>query len=224
MSGAGIIESHVMQGTLGLGSGKAAELQAAVAKANARALKNLFFVPRYCASTIYQKQTATFGKAKVIMYPRSTGAGVRACNMVNSICSLAGIRDIGVKVWHMLACILALMASHRRCTAAYCDPACMPIAGTSITAQHRKLAALAWQTQAAGDQACHVLSMLDCWVQIHGTRNARNIAKALITAFEAQVMPEELADQRHLQSLRPHAETRQSMRARLSKALMHAIA
>lgn len=101
---------HAVQGTLGLGSGKASELQAAVAKANMRALKTLFFVPRYCDATIYQAQVAKFGKAKVIMYPRSTGSGIRACGMVTSICNLAGIRDIGVKVGGAVALVLARVA------------------------------------------------------------------------------------------------------------------
>lgn len=87
-----------LQGTIGLGSGKASELAAAVAKANARALKTLFYVPRFCASTIHQSRTAKFGRAKVVMYPRSTGAGICASRMNTAICRLAGIRDIGIKV------------------------------------------------------------------------------------------------------------------------------
>ena len=92
------------QGTLGLGSGKGSELPAALRKANARALKNLFFVPRYDGATIYQSRKAKFGRAQVIMYPRSTGSGILASNMVTAICNLAGIKDIGVKVGRGLPC------------------------------------------------------------------------------------------------------------------------
>lgn len=87
-----------MQGVLGLGTGKAAELAAAVKKANARAMKNLFYVPRYNRSTIFQTCKGKFGAAKVIMYPRSTNHGIKASPMATAICTLAGMRDIGVKV------------------------------------------------------------------------------------------------------------------------------
>ncbi|KAK9800317.1 hypothetical protein WJX73_000972 [Symbiochloris irregularis] len=86
------------QGVLGMGTGKASELAAAVSKANMRALKNLFTVPRYNDATTWQARTAKYGKAKVITYPRSSGSGIMAAPMLSAICDLAGIRDIGVKV------------------------------------------------------------------------------------------------------------------------------
>lgn len=63
-----------------------------------QALKTLFFVPRYKRATILHPLVARYGKCKVTMYPRSTGSGCKASNMVSGICKLAGIQDIGVKV------------------------------------------------------------------------------------------------------------------------------
>lgn len=34
----------------------------------------------------------------MIVYPRSTGSGIKACLWVETVCRLAGISDIGVKV------------------------------------------------------------------------------------------------------------------------------
>jgi ribosomal protein S5 len=61
-------------------------------------MKTLFFVPRYRSATILHPVTGHYGKCKVIMNPRSTGSGCKASHMISSICNLAGIQDIGVKV------------------------------------------------------------------------------------------------------------------------------
>ena len=34
----------------------------------------------------------------MIVYPRSSGSGIKACPWVETVCRLAGIQDIGVKV------------------------------------------------------------------------------------------------------------------------------
>ena len=90
--------------------------------------KSLFFVPRYAGSTFHQlrkvkdgeregedgsrtRSEAAFqrmplltppdtaaGRALVIVYPRSSGSGIKACPWLEVICRLAGITDIGVKV------------------------------------------------------------------------------------------------------------------------------
>ena len=52
---------HNLQGTIGLGVGKASEVQAAVAKADKQALKSLFFVPRYQGATIHQLRKVKYG-------------------------------------------------------------------------------------------------------------------------------------------------------------------
>ena len=38
------------------------------------------------------------GRALVIVYPRSSGSGIKACPWIETVCTLAGISDIGVKV------------------------------------------------------------------------------------------------------------------------------
>lgn len=86
------------EGVLGWGQGKAAEVAAAVRKAYQRACRNLYPIPRYNAHTIPEPATATFGKVKVIMYPKAAGRGTVASSLVTHICKLAGIHDIGVKV------------------------------------------------------------------------------------------------------------------------------
>ena len=52
----------VLQGTLGFGTGKAAEVAVAVRKADQAALKSLFFVPRYADSTIFQLRKVKYGE------------------------------------------------------------------------------------------------------------------------------------------------------------------
>lgn len=35
---------------------------------------------------------------QLIMYPLSSARGIRASNLMTSLCQLAGIRDIGIKI------------------------------------------------------------------------------------------------------------------------------
>ena len=86
------------QGVLGWGYGKAVEVGNAVQKAHQAAYKNLYPIPRHNGHTIPEPVTATFGKTKVIMYPKSSGRGIVANPVLASICKLCGIYDIGIKV------------------------------------------------------------------------------------------------------------------------------
>ena len=86
------------EGVLGWGTGKAVEVASAVAKAQQSAYRNLYPVPRHNAHTITEEVTATFGKTKVVMYPKSSGRGIVANPMLAGVCQLAGIFDVGVKV------------------------------------------------------------------------------------------------------------------------------
>jgi len=86
------------QGVLGWGYGKAVEVSNAVQKAHQAAYKNLYPIPRHNGHTIPEPVTATFGKTKVIMYPKSSGRGIVANPVLASICKLCGIYDIGIKV------------------------------------------------------------------------------------------------------------------------------
>lgn len=86
------------EGVLGWGSGKSVEVGHAVQKAHQSAYKNLYPVPRHNNHTVTEPVTATFGKTKVIMYPKSSGRGIVANPMLAGICRLAGIHDVGIKV------------------------------------------------------------------------------------------------------------------------------
>ena len=86
------------EGVLGWGTGKAVEVSNAVQKAQQSAYRNLYPIPRHNNHTIPEEVTASFGKTKVIMYPKSSGRGIKANPMLASICQLAGIYDIGIKV------------------------------------------------------------------------------------------------------------------------------
>lgn len=85
-------------GILGHGTGKATEAKAAVDKATRRAIKSLSYVPRFREHTIYYPTTVQFGKTKLIMYPLSSCRGLRCSDLMASICQLAGIKDIGIKI------------------------------------------------------------------------------------------------------------------------------
>lgn len=64
----------------------------------AQALKNLFYVPRFRGHTIIHPVTAKYGRVKVHAYPMTSGSGVRASKLMESICRLAGLENIGIKV------------------------------------------------------------------------------------------------------------------------------
>ena len=67
-------------------------------------MKTLFFVPRYREQTLHHPVQAKYGQVKVIAYPRSSGTGMVASHLMRSICVLAGLRDVGVKVRSLQGC------------------------------------------------------------------------------------------------------------------------
>lgn len=87
-----------VQGVLGHGTGRANDVSSAVVKAHARALERLTYVPRYRGHTIYYPTKEKYGKSIVIMYPKTSGSGIKASILVDAVCRLAGIKDVGVKV------------------------------------------------------------------------------------------------------------------------------
>ena len=86
-----------LQGLLGHGTGKAAELVPAIRKASLRAMNNLSYVPRYESFTILHPVDTKYGKCKLRMYPLASGSGIRANDLLGTIANLAGICDIGIK-------------------------------------------------------------------------------------------------------------------------------
>ena len=63
-----------------------------------QALKTLFYVPRFRGHTILQPLKAKYGRVLLYAWPKSSHGGVVANNLMTSICRLAGITNIGIKV------------------------------------------------------------------------------------------------------------------------------
>ena len=63
-----------------------------------QASKNLFYVPRFRGHTIIHPVNAKYGRVKIHAYPMTSGSGIRASKLMESICRLAGLRNIGIKV------------------------------------------------------------------------------------------------------------------------------
>eukprot|EP00898_Chlorokybus_atmophyticus_P009031 jgi/Chlat1/9129/Chrsp97S08428 len=85
-------------GVIGYGTGKAAEVQAAVQKANRAALRNLFFIELFDNHTIFHETQKTYGRTKVRLLPSKQGSGIKANHVIDNICRLVGIKNLSAKV------------------------------------------------------------------------------------------------------------------------------
>lgn len=86
------------KGRVGVGLGKAAEVQSAVRKATVYAKKHLITVPLIDGRTIPHELFLKFGAAKLVMKPAPVGTGVIAGGPVRVVVEAAGIHDIVTKL------------------------------------------------------------------------------------------------------------------------------
>ena len=85
------------KGLVGMGTGKANEVNDAIAKASKAANKNVTRVALQDARTIPHEATGKVGRAVVLIKPAKEGTGVIAGGATRAILELAGISDILTK-------------------------------------------------------------------------------------------------------------------------------
>ena len=86
------------KGRVGVGLGKAADVQSAVRKGTLYAKKHLISVPMKANRTIPHEIYLKFGAAKLLMKPAPEGTGVIAGGPVRVVVEAAGIKDIVTKL------------------------------------------------------------------------------------------------------------------------------
>jgi small subunit ribosomal protein S5 len=86
------------KGRVGVGLGKAADVQSAVRKGTLYAKKHLITVPMKADRTIPHEMYLKYGAAKLIMKPAPEGTGVIAGGPVRVVVEAAGIKDIVTKL------------------------------------------------------------------------------------------------------------------------------
>ena len=82
------------KGLIGLGTGKANEVQDAIKKAEQAAGRNLIKVALVDGRTIPHDVTGTCGRAKVLLKKAKPGTGVIAGGTARIILELAGVKDV----------------------------------------------------------------------------------------------------------------------------------
>ncbi len=86
------------KGKVGVGLGKASDVQSAVRKATAYAKKHLITVPMWDERTIPHGINIKLGAAKVLLKPAPAGTGIIAGGAVRVVVEAAGILDITSKI------------------------------------------------------------------------------------------------------------------------------
>ena len=82
------------KGKVGLGTGKANEVQDAIKKAIADATNNIIRVDLVENRTVSHDATGVSGAARVLIKPAKAGTGIIAGGSVRAILELAGVKDI----------------------------------------------------------------------------------------------------------------------------------
>lgn len=82
------------KGLVGIGTGKANEVNDAIAKASKAANKNVVRVAIDAGRTIPHEATGKVGRAVVMVKPAKEGTGVIAGGAARAVLELAGIKDI----------------------------------------------------------------------------------------------------------------------------------
>lgn len=80
-------------GRLGFGISKSRDVQQAIAKAQARAMKRIVTIP-LVDGTISHEVLAKYKGAKVLLKPARPGTGVIAGGIIRTVADLAGIKDL----------------------------------------------------------------------------------------------------------------------------------
>ncbi len=84
-------------GHVGCGMGKATEIPDAIRKGKEDAMKNIIYVDRNAADSIYHEIRGSYGSAEVLLMPAREGTGVIAGGPARAVLELAGIRNIRTK-------------------------------------------------------------------------------------------------------------------------------
>ncbi|MBI3896739.1 MAG: 30S ribosomal protein S5 [Gammaproteobacteria bacterium] len=83
-------------GRVGIGSGKAREVPAAVAKAMESARRNMVRIDLK-GPTLHHATVVRFGAARVVMRPASVGTGIIAGGAMRAVFEVAGVQDVLAK-------------------------------------------------------------------------------------------------------------------------------
>jgi small subunit ribosomal protein S5 len=132
------------KGKVGLGTGKAGEVQAAVQKAQRDAKRNLVIVPM-AESTIPHEVNVKHKAARLRLMPASKGTGIIAGGPLRVILDLAGVKDILAKRFgttnklvNAQAAMKALMALRGSRVAKAADAAA-PVAAAVVNKDNKDL-------------------------------------------------------------------------------------
>lgn len=82
------------KGKVGLGTGKANEVQDAIKKAIQAASKNIIRVPLVDERTLPHEAIGVNGAARVLIKPAKEGTGIIAGGPVRAVLELAGVKDV----------------------------------------------------------------------------------------------------------------------------------